>query len=577
MKSRFSHSWGQSVDKFRSKTMRRSKEMKRRFYPLEKRRSVASMCRKKSFLMLGAASSASLTLFVSIVCFAALTKTTLALTTPKPNTIVQVSLNETVPDISYRTLPRVGKCCAIDEVLVKDGNEDSKCVSIASRLRSTDDNDSDVFSPLFSDFNQTGALAPGDKYDRFLAIVGDPCRFKRYMLSPSESSDDEYYLLLNGSIFAPRHMPSMLSPGTDYCMDIVPGLGTVALVCFDQESSILTADSRITFYACGLLISVPFLVLTIVAYCITPCLMDVHGKALCHYCGCLAVAFATLAIAQLTSSHLSDQMCISIAFVIQFSFVACFFWLNVMCIETWLQVRRHVKEPVDEIDGGAALNGNAGLRSSEREAKKLFFYYSLWAWIPPLILIVLSMIMDLSPTIPTTYVKPNFGAESCWFQSDQEAMPYFYVPVGLLVVANIVLFTMTAITITRHQRELDLRRLARNRDSDREEQRIFRRLKRVFLVCLGLFFLMGMNWAMELISWWAGGDPLAWSAFDLVNALQGLLVFGIFVMRKPVRTIVWYQVQKIRGNNVTEPDVSSADRSLIAILNSDTLSRRVDC
>ena len=154
-------------------------------------------------------------------------------------------------------------------------------------------------------------------------------------------------------------------------------------------------------------------------------------------------------------------------------------------------------------------------------------------------------------------------------------MPYFYVPVGLLIFGNICLFTMTAIAITRHQRDLDLRRLARNRDSDREEQRLFRRLKRIFLVCLGLFFLMGMNWAMELISWWAGGDPLAWSVFDLINALQGLLVFGIFVLRKPVRVLVWYQIQKIRGIHAVEPEVSSADRSLLTVLNGgDTLPRR---
>ena len=168
------------------------------------------------------------------------------------------------------------------------------------------------------------------------------------MLDPEESSEDEYYLLLNGSIFAPHHEPRMLSPGNDYCMEFVPEMGIiVVLVCFPEgsliprefssnclrfitqfltihslffyfifyffaEARVSTADARITFYACGLLVSVPFLVMTIVAYSITPCLMDVHGKALCHYCGCLAVAFATLAIAQLASDVLSQQLCISI-------------------------------------------------------------------------------------------------------------------------------------------------------------------------------------------------------------------------------------------------------------------------
>lgn len=77
-------------------------------------------------------------------------------------------------------------------------------------------------------------------------------------------------------------------------------------------------DVRVIIYACGLLISVPFFILTIAAYVITPRLRDVHGKALCHYCGCLAVAFSTLAIAQLASARLSPEVCVSIGKVINY-------------------------------------------------------------------------------------------------------------------------------------------------------------------------------------------------------------------------------------------------------------------
>lgn len=58
----------------------------------------------------------------------------------------------------------------------------------------------------------------------------------RYMLHPEENSEDEYYLLLNGSIFAPRldHVPIMLNLGEDYCMEVVPELGLRVLVCFPE-------------------------------------------------------------------------------------------------------------------------------------------------------------------------------------------------------------------------------------------------------------------------------------------------------------------------------------------------------
>ena len=56
----------------------------------------------------------------------------------------------------------------------------------------------------------------------------------RYMLFPEESKDDVYYLLTNGSLFAPRidHVPLMLMPGENYCMEVVPEMGLRALVCF---------------------------------------------------------------------------------------------------------------------------------------------------------------------------------------------------------------------------------------------------------------------------------------------------------------------------------------------------------
>lgn len=151
-------------------------------------------------------------------------------------------------------------------------------------------------------------------------------------------------------------------------------------------------------------------------------------------------------------------------------------------------------------------------------------------------------------------------------------MPYFYIPIGLLLLVNLTLFIITAIKISRYQQELALRRLARNQHSDREDQRLFRRIKRTFLVCLVLFFLMGLNWIMELISWWAG--PLDWSAFDLVNALQGVLVFGLFVLRKPARDFVWHRIQKLRGIHTREPNVGSMDLALLPVINGDFSPRQ---
>lgn len=59
------------------------------------------------------------------------------------------------------------------------------------------------------------------------------------MLNPEEDNKDNYYLLTNGSIFAPKisYVPDMLMPGKNYCMEIVPGQGLRALVCFPEGMS----------------------------------------------------------------------------------------------------------------------------------------------------------------------------------------------------------------------------------------------------------------------------------------------------------------------------------------------------
>lgn len=457
--------------------------------------------------------------------------------------------NMTIIPEEYKNLSVVGKCCPLGEVLVKNGTQNSVCYLDSSMAEN--------FSPVFYGFNAFGYETPGEVRSSFVAIIGDPCKYKKYILNPNDDNRDNNYLLTNGSIYAPDHDPKMLQPGINYCAEIVPKLGLQTFVCFSESRVIITADSRITIYACGLLISVPFLILTIAAYSITPNLRDIFGRALCRYCGSLALAFMMLAITQLWNVELSDQACTSIAFVIQFSFVACFFWLNAICIEMWSLVRVYVD------------------RGTYRRMKPrmLFFWYSLWCWGPSVILILVSMIMDLSPMIPATYVKPN-SKKSCSFKSEDEAIPYFYIPIGLLLVANVILFVLIFVKLTKYQRDLDLRRLARNQESDRLDRKYLRRLMRTTFVCMIIFVLMGLNWTVEVIFWFVNGDSFDWSSFDLINALQGVLIFALFVLRRPPRDFVWHRIQELRGiHQVPELEAGSMELYLLPTINGDSLPR----
>ncbi|XP_053987330.1 G-protein coupled receptor Mth2-like [Hylaeus volcanicus] len=432
-----------------------------------------------------------------------------------------------IPD-EYKNLSRVGKCCPPGEVFIKNG-EDKEGYCSVPRLQLNQS-----FSPSFSDFNRTGYWIPAQKHSEFVVIFGEPCKHKRYILNPW-NQNDIHHLLINGSVFIPDEEPLMLMPGVNYCMEIVESFGLMTFVCYEDLTTI--ASPQYSIYSVGLLISVPFLVLTVVVYSITPKLRNIYGRLLCRYCGCLAVAFTTLAITQLRGSHMSQMACTSLGFVIQFSFVACFFWLNAMCIEMWSLVRSHVDRETYK----------------RMQPRTIFLYYSLWCWCPSVIFTFVLIIADLTPAIPDTYTRPNIVKNSCWLKSDDEVLTVFYLLTGLLLFGNIILFVKMFIKLKKHQQKVDASILSRNDESDHQDMKYLRRLS--IMACISAFicFLMTFNWMSELIYWLVIRHSFAWTSFDIVNAFQGVLIFGLFVLRTPQRHYAWYRIQQIRGIDAAKP------------------------
>lgn len=66
------------------------------------------------------------------------------------------------------------------------------------------------------------------------------------------------------------------------------------------------------------------------------------------------------------------------------------------------------------------LNVFSGLRPPQGSAKerdhKKFMLYNVYAWGVPAVILAISLIMDLTPSIPDTFIKPGFGQVKCWFK-----------------------------------------------------------------------------------------------------------------------------------------------------------------
>jgi hypothetical protein len=63
-------------------------------------------------------------------------------------------------------------------------------------------------------------------------------------------------------------------------------------------------------FVAGLLISVPFLIFTMLVYFLIPELRDLHGKSLACHVLCLTVAYIFLAGVQLNGETLNQMFCV---------------------------------------------------------------------------------------------------------------------------------------------------------------------------------------------------------------------------------------------------------------------------
>ncbi|PSN29392.1 G-protein coupled receptor Mth2 [Blattella germanica] len=169
--------------------------------------------------------------------------------------------------------------------------------------------------------------------------------------------------------------------------------------------------------------------------------------------------------------------------------------------------------------------------------------YSCYAWGAPLVMLGVTLFMDLLPDIPDDFIKPEFGVEKCWFRGDKALLAYFFGPIGVIVLCNIVLFIATAFRIVHLKRETKMLKGGESKRHDEEANR------QRFNLYLKLFIVMGVNWIMEVISWAAGGPSYLWYITDLGNTLQGVLIFIIFVWKKKIgRLLARRFCPKLAGN-----------------------------
>ncbi|XP_018327206.1 G-protein coupled receptor Mth isoform X4 [Agrilus planipennis] len=368
-------------------------------------------------------------------------------------------------------------------------------------------------------------------------IIGNTCSEDRVRLLQSNFSEDSDLILEeDGSLTVFGETFTY----HDYCIDFIDTFSELrALTCFEEEQ-------ELTHYV-GMIISLPCLFITFLVYFLDPN-RNFHGMCLMCYVSTLFCAYVFLIILQLHSDF-EMSVCTALGILCYFFFLVSFFWLNIMCIHMW------------------RIGGQQNFSRSKKANRNRFLAYSAYAWGVPLIMTGIVVALRFSFPEESNWL-PSIGIRQCWFNDDLQSLIYFYGPVTVLITINITLFAITAIKILKAKKDTAI---LRKDEKERKTllQRFLHRgpIKRSiqvegFNLYSKLVLAMGVNWAMEVISFYFRfvdhmSPKWIWYFTDFCNACYGVFIFFVYAFKK-VWTICKVRYYKMTGKPYEEKTVTQS-------------------
>ena len=272
------------------------------------------------------------------------------------------------------------------------------------------------------------------------------------------------------------------------------------------------------------IISIIGLSIQLGVYAYFPVLRNTPGK-------CLMCLSSALLVSQLLFTVGANQnqiigLCKAIAIVIHYGFLAYFFWMNIMAFDIF-----------------RAFSGTKSHSLSGSDAKRKFLFYSLYAWLSPLGIVLLAMIFDFTKV---QAVMPDYGKAFCWFGNQSGLLIFFVLPVACLLFADIVFFTLTVRQI--HLVKESTKGITKNKG---EQQRLGLYVK--------LAIIMGLTWILGFVASLIQ-STVVWYIFVVLNSLQGLWICLTFICNSKVINLIRGRYTKYRLST-SQSDRSSKTRS----------------
>lgn len=312
----------------------------------------------------------------------------------------------------------------------------------------------------------------------------------------------EYQILHNGSavvqgeIIQPEDYMfknnELLTCATDYA-DI------------DDDFSSQLSLRQVSIYVgqVGSFISILALIIHLVTFCFLPALRNLPGYNLASLSIAFLLAYSFLLIGQIP--QVLGLFCVISGVLQQNFFLAAFFCMNVLAFDVW----RTLRLATEKLAVG-----------SQNTRKRQFLWYALYAWGCPLLISLISVIIDNCDNVPES-IKPDYGKDDiCWLSNTTAKTIFFSAPAFILILINGVFFIRSSWMISSNTMKLT---------NDQSKQTVT--INYVLYVRLGI--MMGLTWLIGVLAV-IFNNAIVWFGFDLFNSLQGLFLFLLFTCTRKV-------------------------------------------
>ena len=274
------------------------------------------------------------------------------------------------------------------------------------------------------------------------------------------------------------------------CVQWVPQLDQVQMFKYDK------IQAKVSFI--GQIISLTALAVLFLTYMLFPSLQNLPGKCIMNLVLALFVAHLLFIVG--VGQTGDRKVCMAVAMVMHYCFLASFFWMNVLAFELWRTFTRNE------------------VRHNEKGTKK-FLFYAFYSWVSPALIVAIGATGDVLYT--HSQFVPGYGKGVCWLTNGYGLLLFFALPMGILLLLNLLLYCLVIKGLAKTSKRTALVR--QNNDGN----------KRLFLIYVKLTTIMGFTWIFGFAATFAE-LPVLWYIFVVLNTLQGLFICLAFVCTKNV-------------------------------------------